>query len=148
MIAIGSDHAAFEFKEQIKKHLEDKGVEFRDFGCHSDRRTDYPVYGMKVARAVADGECEKGLLFCGSGVGISISANKVHGIRCVVCSGPYSAVLSRKHNDTNVLAIGARVVGIELAKMIIHMWLETPFEGGRHQTRINQITDIEKGYGL
>ena len=148
MIAIGSDHAAFEFKEQIKKHLEDKGVEFRDFGCHSDRRTDYPVYGMKVARAVADGECEKGLLFCGSGVGISISANKVHGIRCVVCSEPYSAVLSRKHNDTNVLAIGARVVGIELAKMIIHMWLETPFEGGRHQTRINQITDIEKGYGL
>lgn len=144
MIAIGSDHAAFEFKEQIKKHLELKGVEYRDYGCYSNERVDYPVYGEKVARAVAQGECEKGLLFCGSGVGISISANKVNGIRCVVCSEPYSAVLSRQHNDTNVLALGARVVGIELAKMIIDMWLETPFEGGRHLDRVRMIEKLER----
>ena len=145
MIAIGSDHAAFEFKEQVKEHLKKKGIEFKDFGCHSAERVDYPVYGRKVASAVADGEYEKGLLFCGSGIGISISANKVDGIRCVVCSEPYSAVLSRQHNDTNVLAIGARVVGVELAKMIIDMWLDTPFEGGRHADRVRMITDHKGG---
>jgi ribose 5-phosphate isomerase B len=145
MIAIGSDHAAFEFKEQIKEYLEKKDIEYKDFGCHSRERVDYPVYGEMVAKAVTGGEFEKGLLFCGSGVGISISANKVHGIRCIVCSEPYSAVLSRRHNDTNILALGARVVGLELAKMIIDMWLETPFEGGRHLERIKMIKEIEEG---
>jgi ribose 5-phosphate isomerase B len=143
MIAIGSDHAAFEFKEQIKEYLDEKGLEYKDYGCYSTERVDYPVYGEKVAKAVAGGECEKGLLFCGSGVGISISANKVKGIRCVVCSEPYSAVLSRHHNDTNILAIGSRVVGIELAKMIIDMWLQTSFDGGRHLKRIRMIQKIE-----
>jgi ribose 5-phosphate isomerase B len=143
MIAMGSDHAAFEFKEQIKEYLNEKGLEYKDYGCYSTERVDYPVYGEKVAQAVAGGECEKGLLFCGSGVGISISANKVKGIRCVVCSEPYSAVLSRQHNDTNILAIGSRVVGIELAKMIIDMWLQTSFEGGRHLERIRMIQKIE-----
>jgi ribose 5-phosphate isomerase B len=143
MIAIGSDHAAFEFKEQIKEYLDEKGLEYKDYGCYSTERVDYPVYGEKVAQAIAGGECEKGLLFCGSGVGISISANKVKGIRCVVCSEPYSAVLSRQHNDTNILAIGSRVVGIELAKMIIDMWLQTSFEGGRHLERIRMIQKIE-----
>jgi ribose 5-phosphate isomerase B len=104
---------------------------------------DYPVFGEKVARAVASGECEKGLLFCGTGVGISIAANKVKGIRAVVCSEPYSAKLSREHNDTNILAVGARVVGIELAKMIIETWLTTPFEGGRHATRVEMLNNME-----
>jgi ribose 5-phosphate isomerase B len=143
MIAIGSDHAAYEFKEEIKKFLEEKGYEYKDFGTYSAQRVDYPVFGEKVARAVASGECEKGLLFCGTGVGISIAANKVKGIRAVVCSEPYSAKLSREHNDTNILAVGARVVGIELAKMIIETWLTTPFEGGRHATRVEMLNNME-----
>ncbi len=143
MIAIGSDHAAFEFKEEIKKYLEDKGLQIKDYGCYSSDRVDYPVYGEKVANAVAQGECEKGLLFCGSGIGISIAANKVRGIRAVVCSEPYSAQLSREHNDTNILALGARVVGIELAKMIIDAWLEAEFEGDRHGERVKMISEIE-----
>ena len=144
MIAIGSDHAAFEFKEQIKEYLGIKGIEYRDYGCYCTERIDYPEYGAKVGKAVARGECEKGLLFCGTGVGISISANKINGIRCVVCSEPYSAKLSRLHNDTNVLALGARVVGIELAKMIIDIWLDTPYEGERHAKRIKMIQNIEE----
>jgi ribose 5-phosphate isomerase B len=144
MIAIGSDHAAFEFKEEVKAYLDEKGLAYQDFGAWSTERVDYPEFGAKVAKAVAAGECEKGLLFCGSGVGISIAANKVKGIRAVVCSEPYSAKLSRLHNNTNILAIGARVVGIELAKMIIDEWLETPFEGGRHQTRVEMIGNLEE----
>lgn len=143
MIAIGSDHAAYEFKEEIKQFLDEKGIAYKDFGTHSTDRADYPLFGEKVAQAVASGECEKGLLFCGTGVGISIAANKVRGIRAVVCSEPYSAKLSRLHNDTNILALGARVVGIELAKMIIEVWLETPFEGGRHGERVKMIGEIE-----
>jgi ribose 5-phosphate isomerase B len=147
MIAIGSDHAAFEFKENIKRYLDSINLQYKDYGCFSTDRIDYPVYGYKVAKAVSSGECEKGLIFCGSGVGISIASNKVKGIRTVVCSEPYSAKLSREHNDTNILALGARVVGIELAKMIIHVWLNTPFEGGRHLTRVQMINDIEdKGF--
>jgi ribose 5-phosphate isomerase B len=147
LIAIGSDHAAFEFKESIKRYLGSINLQYKDYGCFSTERIDYPVYGYKVAQAVSSGECEKGLIFCGSGVGISIAANKVRGIRTVVCSEPYSAKLSREHNDTNILALGSRVVGIELAKMIINVWLNTPFEGGRHLTRVQMITDIEdKGF--
>ena len=143
MIAIGCDHAAYEFKEEIKRFLDEKGVAYKDFGTHSLDRVDYPTYGEKVAKAVASGECSKGLIFCGTGVGISIAANKVRGIRAVVCSEPYSAKLSRQHNDTNILSLGARVVGIELAKMIIEVWLETPFEGGRHGERVQMIGEIE-----
>ena len=144
MIALGSDHAAFEFKEEIKKYLLDKGLDVKDFGTHSIERIDYCDYGFKVGEAVASGECEKGMLFCGSGIGISISANKVKGIRAVVCSEPYSAKLSREHNDTNILALGARVVGIDLAKMIIDIWIDTKFEGGRHSGRIQKISNYEQ----
>ena len=143
MIAIGSDHAAFEFKEEIKRYLADKGYQLQDFGTHSEERIDYCDFGFKVGEAVAQGICEKGLIFCGTGVGISISANKVKGIRAIVCSEPYSAKLSREHNDTNILSLGARVVGIELAKMIIDVWLSTEFEGGRHADRIKKIADYE-----
>lgn len=143
MLAIGSDHAAFRFKEEIKAYLDEKGIEYKDLGCFSTERTDYPIYGEKVANAVASGEYEKGLLFCGTGVGISLAANKVPGIRAVVCSDCYTAALSRRHNDTNILALGARVVGIDLAKMIIDTWLNAEFEGGRHADRVAMITAIE-----
>lgn len=145
MIAIGSDHAAFEFKETIKHYLEECGYEVIDFGTFSNTRVDYCDLGFQVGKAIAREECEKGLLFCGTGVGISISANKVKGVRAVVCSEPYSAKLSRLHNDTNVLALGARVVGIELAKMIIDVWLTTEFEGGRHAERVKKISKYEEG---
>jgi ribose 5-phosphate isomerase B len=144
MIAIGSDHAAFALKEEIKTYLIEKGHEVQDFGAFGLERVDYCDFGFKVGEAVARGECEKGVLFCGSGVGISISANKVKGIRAVVCSEPYSAKLSREHNDTNILALGARVVGIGLAKTIVDAWLETKFEGGRHAVRVDKITRYEQ----
>jgi ribose 5-phosphate isomerase B len=145
MIAIGSDHAALEFKEAIKTWLLEKGFDIRDFGTSEPERVDYCDFGFRVGEAVARGECEKGLVFCGTGVGISISANKVKGVRAVVCSEPYSAKLSREHNDTNVLALGARVVGLELAKMIIDEWLRAGFEGGRHADRIAKIAQYEQG---
>ncbi len=144
MIALGSDHAGRPLKLEIIRLLEEKGLEYTDFGTDSEARCDYPVYGRLAAEAVADGRCERGLIFCGTGVGISISANKVPGIRCVVCSECYSAVLSRNHNDANMLALGARVVGVDLARMIVSMWLEAEFEGGRHQTRVDLIHQIEK----
>ncbi len=144
MIAIGSDHAAFALKEEIKSYLIEKGYQVKDFGAFGLERVDYCDFGFKVGEAVARGECEKGVVFCGSGVGISISANKVKGIRAVVCSEPYSATLSREHNDTNILALGARVVGIGLAKMIVDVWLETEFEGGRHAGRVEKISCYEQ----
>lgn len=144
-IAIGCDHVGFELKDRIIKHLEEKGIEYKDFGTFSSERTDYPIYGYAVAKAIVSGECDKGILICGTGVGISISANKVPGIRAVVCSEPYSALLSRQHNDTNILAMGARVVGGDLALMILDAWLSGEYEGGRHQKRVDMIADIEKG---
>jgi ribose 5-phosphate isomerase B len=143
MLAIGSDHAAFQFKEEIKAYLDEKGIEYKDFGCFSTERTDYPIYGEKVAKAVASGQYEKGLLFCGTGFGISLAANKVPGIRAVVCSDCYTAAFSRRHNNANILALGARVVGIDLAMMIIDTWLNAEFEGGRHADRLAMITAIE-----
>lgn len=145
MIAIGSDHVAYEFKESIKRYLVENGHEVNDLGTFSTNRIDYCDFGFLVGEEVAGGNCEKGLVFCGTGIGIAISANKVKGIRAVVCSEPYSAKLSREHNDTNILALGARVVGIELAKMIIDIWLNTPFEGGRHAERIKKISNYENG---
>lgn len=144
MIAIGSDHAAFTFKEEIMQYLVEAGYKVKDYGTFSQQRVDYCDFGFKVGEAVASGECEKGLLFCGTGVGIAISANKVKGIRAVVCSEPYSAKLSREHNDTNILALGSRVVGIDLATMIIDIWLSTAFDGGRHCGRIEKIADYEQ----
>ncbi len=142
-IAVGCDHVGFEYKNEIISHLIEKGIEVIDFGTNNTERTDYPIYGEAVARAVAGGNCDKGILICGTGVGISLAANKVKGIRAVVCSEPYSALLSRQHNDTNVLAIGARVVGISLAFMIVVSWLSGEFEGGRHLNRLKMIGEIE-----
>lgn len=143
MIALASDHVGLALKKTIRALLDEKGLAYRDFGTDTEERCDYPVYGAAAARAVAAGECDRGILFCGTGVGISLAANKIHGIRCVVCSEPYSARLSRLHNDTNMLALGSRVVGSDLAKMIVSMWLETPFEGGRHQRRVEQLAALE-----
>ena len=142
-IAIGNDHTALEMKEAVKVHLEEKGYEVLDLGTNSTDSCDYPVYGEKVGRAVADGEADLGIAICGTGVGISLAANKVKGVRACVCSEPYTAKLSRMHNDSNVLAFGARVIGVELAKMIVDEWLNASFEGGRHQRRVDMLMDIE-----
>ena len=143
-IGIGNDHSALELKAEIIDFLKEKGHEVVDYGTNSPESCDYPIYGEKVARAVAAGEVEKGILICGTGLGISPAANKVEGIRAVVCSEPFTAKMSRAHNDCNVLAFGARVVGAELAKMIVDTWLNTEFEGGRHQRRVDLIMDIER----
>ncbi|HAC0357703.1 TPA_asm: ribose 5-phosphate isomerase B [Listeria monocytogenes] len=142
-IAIGNDHVGIELKPVIVAYLQDLGHEVADFGAFSNERTDYPEYGKKVAESVAAGKSDLGILICGSGVGISIAANKVNGIRAVVCSEPYSAKLSREHNNTNILAFGSRVVGAELAKMIVQNWLDAEFEGGRHAKRVEMIARIE-----
>lgn len=138
-IAIGCDHVGFELKTHITEYLQSKGYSIKDFGTHSTQRTDYPLFGKAVAEAVTNGECEKGILICGTGVGISIAANKVKGVRAVVCSEPYSALLSRQHNDTNILSLGSRVVGRDLALMIVDAWLGGEFEGGRHKSRIDML---------
>ncbi|ECQ9177817.1 ribose 5-phosphate isomerase B [Listeria monocytogenes] len=142
-IAIGNDHVGIELKPVIVAYLQDLGHEVDDFGAFSNERTDYPEYGKKVAESVAAGKSDLGILICGSGVGISIAANKVNGIRAVVCSEPYSAKLSREHNNTNILAFGSRVVGAELAKMIVQNWLDAEFECGRHAKRVEMIARIE-----
>lgn len=144
-IGIGNDHSALELKAIIIDYVKEMGHEIVDFGTNESASCDYPVYGRKVAEAVAAGEVEKGILICGTGVGISLAANKVKGIRCVVCSEPYSAKLSRMHNNSNILSFGARVIGSEMAKLIVKEWLEAEFEGGRHQRRIDMISDIEEG---
>lgn len=143
-LAIGNDHVAVEMKKEIKEYLEEKGYEVINVGTDSSERFNYPVSGYKVARMVADGEVDGGILICGTGVGISLSANKVHGIRACVCSDPYTARLSKQHNNTNIIAFGARVIGIETAKMIVDEWLNAKYEGGRHQVRIDQIREIEE----
>ena len=142
-IAIGNDHAAIELKEELKAWLTAEGHTVEDFGCGTGEKTDYPVSAAKVAGAITAGNCELGLLLCGTGVGISIAANKVRGIRACCCSEPYSAMLSRQHNDSNVLCLGARVVGSELAKMIVAAWLGAAFEGGRHAERVGLIAEME-----
>lgn len=145
-IAIGSDHVGIELKPVIIEYVKELGHEIEDFGAYSNERTDYPKYGKKVAEEVASGNFDAGILICGTGVGISIAANKVKGIRAVVCSEPYSAKLSKEHNNTNIVAFGSRVVGSELAKMIVKEWLEAEFEGGRHANRVDMIGNIECEY--
>ena len=142
-IGIGNDHAALEMKNQVMEYLEEKGYEVINYGTNTPESCNYPEFGEKVGRAVVSGEVDCGILICGTGVGISLAANTVKGVRAVVCSEPYSAKLSKQHNNTNILAFGARVVGIELAKMIIDEWLGAEFEGGRHQTRVDMIMAIE-----
>jgi len=141
-IAIANDHVALEMKQLIKEYLIQKGYEIIDFGTNTEGSCDYPVYGEKAARAVSNGEADLGILICGTGVGMSLTANRVSGIRAVVCSEPYSAMLSRQHNNTNVLTFGARVIGIELAKMIVDEWLAAEFQGGRHKTRVDMLMAI------
>lgn len=142
-IGIGNDHVAVEMKYAIKKYLEDQGYQVINFGTDSEERFNYPVSGQAVANAINDGTVDCGILICGTGVGISLAANKVHGIRACVCSEPYSAMLSKQHNNTNIIAFGARVIGIETAKMIVDSWLHATYEGGRHQVRIDMLTEIE-----
>lgn len=143
-IAIGNDHSAVELKEIIKEFLQEKGYEVLDLGTNSTESCDYPIYGEMVGRAVTEKRADFGIAICGTGLGISLAANKVKGVRACVCSEPYTAKMSRLHNDANVLCFGARVVGSELAKMITEVWLDTEFEGGRHQRRVDLIMDIEK----
>ncbi|HHW47030.1 MAG TPA: ribose 5-phosphate isomerase B [Clostridiaceae bacterium] len=147
MIAIGSDHAGYDLKEEIKKYLQEKGYEVKDFGTSSGGcSVDYPDFGLAVAEAVRSGECEKGIIVCGTGIGISISANKVPGIRAALCTDSFMAKMSREHNDANVLALGARVVGPGLALDIVETWLNSEFVGGRHKTRVDKISQIEEKF--
>lgn len=140
MIAIGSDHGGYALKERIKRHLEEKQIPCEDLGCHSTDSCDYPVFGRAVAEAVAEGRCEKGIVICTTGIGISITANKVPGIRCALCADPLSARLTRLHNDANVLALGGGMVGENLALEIVDVFLDTSFSGEtRHQRRIDLI---------
>ena len=142
MIAIGSDHGGFALKKEIMAHLDARGLEYKDFGTYSDASCDYPVYGKAVAHAVASGECERGIIICGTGIGISITANKIPGIRAALCGDCFSAEATRQHNDANVLALGARVVGPGLALKIVDTFLDTPFSNDeRHIRRIAMIEE-------
>ena len=147
MIALACDHTGVALKGEIAGMLDEMGLEWKDFGNYdaANRDDDYPVYGYKAAKAVASGECDRGILICGTGIGIGIAAGKVKGIRVCTCSDVYSAELSKRHNNSNILTMGARVVGSELAKMIARHWLTAEFEGGRHQRRVDMIAAIESG---
>lgn len=144
IIALGSDHGGFQLKEEIKGHLTAVGMEFRDFGTLDGASCDYPDIAEAVAKAVASGEYDRGLLFCGTGIGISIAANKVKGIRAACCSDCFSAKYTRLHNDANILCLGGRVVGPGLATEMVDLFLETKFEGGRHERRVDKIRKIEE----
>lgn len=140
MIAIGSDHGGYELKQRVIQYLEEKGLAYEDMGCHSKESVDYPVFGHAVAKAVAEGKCEKGIVICTTGIGISMAANKVPGIRCALCGDAFSAKMTRLHNDANVLSMGAGIVGENLALEIVETFLNTPFSGdARHQRRVNLI---------
>ena len=142
MIAIGCDQGGFTLKQEVMKHLEERGLEYKDFGCYSEASGDYPEYGKAVAHAVADGECERGILICGTGIGISIAANKVKGIRAALCTDCFMAEATRLHNDANILAMGGRVIGTGLALKIVDTFLDTPFSNEeRHIRRISQLED-------
>lgn len=142
-IALGADHAGFTLKEAVKSHLEGLGHEVTDVGTHSTDRTDYPMWGQRTARVVTSGQADFGIIVCGSGIGISIAANKVAGARCVVCTEPYSAQMGRRHNDANMLAMGERFVGVDMALAIVDAFLAAEFEGGRHAERVSLLERIE-----
>lgn len=145
-IALGSDHGGLTLKQEIISHLEKKGYELKDYGTYSSESCDYPDFALKAAEAVANKECDLGILVCGTGIGISIAANKVPGIRAALCSDTFSAHATREHNNANILALGERVVGKGLALDIVDTFLNAEFEGGRHQNRVDKITNIEKKY--
>ena len=144
MIAIGCDHGGYDLKEKVKAYLEGKGITVADKGCYNKDSVDYPAFGHAVAKAVANGECEKGIVICTTGIGISIAANKHKGIRAALCGDVYSAKFTRLHNDANVLCLGALVTGAGVCKMIADTFLSTEFEGGRHQRRVDMLTAIEE----
>jgi ribose 5-phosphate isomerase B len=141
-VALGCDHGGYALKTPIRQYLASKGISCRDIGTDSEDSVDYPVYGMKVAHLVSSGECQRGILLCGSGIGMSIVANRLAGVRAALCHDIYTARLSRQHNDANVLVLGARVIGPGLALEIVKTWLETGFEGGRHKRRIDLIDEL------
>ena len=142
MIALGSDHGGYGLKQEIIGYLEEKGIEYKDYGCYDESPCDYPVFGKKAAQAVVSGECEKGILICGTGIGISIASNKIKGVRAALCHDVFSAKATREHNDANMLAMGARVVGPGLALMIVDTFLNTEFSNAeRHQKRIDMLEE-------
>lgn len=144
MLALGSDHGGYALKQEIIEHLEKKGIKYKDFGTHSEDSCDYPLYAEAVGKAVASGECELGILICGTGIGVSIAANKIKGIRAALCGDCFSAEFSRLHNDANILTLGARVIGTGLALKIVDTFLNTEFEGGRHGRRVGLISKLEE----
>ncbi|BDG49118.1 ribose 5-phosphate isomerase B [Parageobacillus sp. KH3-4] len=142
-VAIASDHAGIRIREEIKKLMDELGIEYIDLGCDCETSVDYPDYAIPVAEKVANGEVDRGILICGTGIGMTIAANKVKGVRCALCHDVYSAKVTRQHNDSNVLAMGERVIGPGLAREIAEVWLTTKFEGGRHARRVEKITQYE-----
>lgn len=142
-IGLASDHGGYELKEHIREHLEKKGIEYIDYGTNSEESADYPDYGRKAGEAIMSGEVDRAIVVCGTGIGISLAANKVKGVRCALCGDSYSARMSREHNNANALALGGRVVGKDLALEIVDIWLRTEFAGGRHERRVNKISEIE-----
>ena len=144
MLVIASDHGGFALKQELMEHLRARGVEFEDIGTYSEESCDYPVYAEKAARGVAEGKYEKGILICGTGIGMSLAANKIKGIRCALLSDCFSAEMCRAHNDANMIALGGRVIGGELAKRMVDLFLDTPFMGGRHARRVDLIRALEE----
>ena len=144
MIAIASDHGGYDLKEKVKKYLEEKNIPVQDFGCDSKASCDYPVFGHAAAKAVADGTCEKGIVICTTGIGISIAANKIKGIRCAHCADCLEAEMTRRHNDANMMAIGAGFTGKNMAERMVEVFLTTEFEGGRHERRVNKMMALEQ----
>lgn len=142
-LGIGSDHGGFELKEHIKEYLEEENIDYIDYGTNSNESVDYPDYARRVGEAVMAGQADRGIVICGTGIGISIAANKVKGIRCALCGDTYSARMSMEHNNANVLALGGRVLGRDLAKEIVSVWIKSEFEGGRHARRVDKISEIE-----
>ncbi len=143
MIALGCDHGGFALKRHIIGYLEEQGIAYKDFGCDCADSCDYPDFGSAAAKAVGSGECEKGIVICTTGIGISIAANKVNGVRCALCADPLSAEMCRRHNDANMLSLGAGMTGPNLAVRIVEVFLKTGFEGGRHQRRVDKLTALE-----
>ena len=145
-IALGFDHGGYEYKSALIEYLDKNGFEYVDFGTNSNQSVDYPDFGEKVAKAVAKGECDRGILICGTGIGMSIVANKVKGIRCAVANDYFSAKATREHNDTNVLAMGARVIGLSTMNEIVNVWLNTDYIGSYHQNRLDKIAKLEENF--
>ena len=145
MIAIGCDHGGINIKNAVIEYMKENGIAYKDFGCYTTESVDYPVYAYQVAKTVADGEAELGIICCGTGIGVSMAANKVKGIRAAVCTDEFCAEMTRRHNNANVMCMGGRVIDEEKAVKLASIFLNTPFEGGRHEKRVNMITEIENG---